>query len=103
MNNVLHKLKKLTQQRFVWISFFAIFQLYSTISLVHTQKHTLVHDHQCQICLSSFNHTPFLLSTNVTIVPLVQKSAAIKQNDLGIIRVHQLTTYNRGPPVINFA
>jgi len=97
-----HKLKQLAQQRSLWILVLSIWLFFVNVSIVHAQQHDLVKgfstDYQCQLCLTNFNHTPFILNDNVVITPITQASIAIEQNAHGIIRVHQLTTYNRGPP-----
>jgi len=102
-NSTHHQLKRLAQQRLLWMLVLGIWLLFVNIAIVHAQQHDLNKgintDYQCQLCLTNFNHTPFVLNDNVAITPVIQASIAIKQNIQGIIRVHQLTTYNRGPPI----
>jgi len=93
-----YRIKQLAQKRLVWILLFSVFQLYSTISLVHTQKHTLVHDHQCRICLTNFNHTPFLLTNNFTFIPEIQTSFIVKKTFTRLLTLTYLSIGNRGPP-----
>ncbi|MBL4910059.1 MAG: hypothetical protein JKX78_08615 [Alteromonadaceae bacterium] len=97
-----HKIKQLAQQRLLWIVVLAIWLFFVNASIVHTQQHNLSKgistDYQCQLCLTNFNHTPFVLNDSVFITPLIQTSIVFKQHVQGIIRVHQLTLYNRGPP-----
>lgn len=93
------KFKQLAHQRLVWILLFSILQLYSTISLIHTQKHTLVHDHQCKICLTNFNHTPFVLSSNLSFTPTIQESFIVEQPHIEVITVDKITAGNRDPPL----
>jgi len=99
MNNIIyHKIKQLAQQRLVWILLLSVFLSYSTISLVHAQKHTLVHDHQCKVCLTSFNHAPFILSDHLSFIPVIQDSFIVEQAYISIITTFKLITGNRGPP-----
>jgi len=103
MINTHHKIKQLAQQRLLWIIVLAMWLFFVTTTIVHAQQHTATKkvftDYQCQLCLTNFSHTPFILNNNVIISPVIQPSIAILQSAHGIIRVHQLTTYNRGPPI----
>ncbi|PCI60205.1 MAG: hypothetical protein COB35_09825 [Gammaproteobacteria bacterium] len=103
MNNITHhKLKQLAHQRSLWILVLSIWLFFVNVSIVHAQQHKLGKgfstNYQCQLCLTNFNHTPFILSDSVIVTPVTQASITIAQNAHGIIRVHQLTTFNRGPP-----
>ena len=102
MNNTHHNIKQLTQQRLLWMIIIGIWFTFVNISVVHAEQHELskgiATDYQCQLCTNNFSHTPFVLATPVTFLTSIQTSYINHIQNHGLIRTHQLTTYNRGPP-----
>jgi len=100
--NTHHKVKQLAHQRLLWVLVLSIWFFIVNISIVHAQHHEFskdfVSDYQCQLCLSTFNHSPCILSTNLYPFPEIQHNYIIKKNATGIIKTHQLIPANRGPP-----
>lgn len=94
-----HKIVQLTQSRLVNILLFSIWLFSASISMVHAQEHILSTDNSCQICLSNFNHTPFIHSNNVFIVPLIQNSFVEVKLNTFIAACYQLNIGNRDPPI----
>ena len=103
MNNLSqHNIKQLAQQRWLWIIVLTVWLFFVNMSIVHAQQHDFskktTNDYQCHLCVNNFNHTPFVLSDNLTIIPLIQSSFIVAPPIQGIISVHQLTIGNRDPP-----
>ena len=50
------------------------------VSNVHSHQYALASDIECQLCLTSFHHTPFIVSDGLTLLPIVKSCFVIVHN-----------------------
>jgi len=93
-----HNIRQLTQHRWLWSVLLIIWLLTISASIVHTQQHAVNNDNPCQLCLSHFNHTPFIGSTPINLSVNIQHAFIIKLPILLIEKQPPANFYNRGPP-----
>ena len=94
-----HKITQLAHKQLVWFILIAIWLFLVNVSLVHSQKHLVVTDYQCQLCLNNYSHTPFVLINNLVFTPEIQISQIVIHSFISHLRVHQLELSNRDPPL----
>jgi len=90
--------KSLGQQRWLWSLMLTIWLLTLSINIAHSPKHTLKNENQCQLCLSNFQHTPFIIIQGIIVVPTSQLTVFITLKLPSIAKQLPAIFYNRGPP-----
>jgi hypothetical protein len=109
-NNVCHQIRRLAYNRKLLMMLLACWLSVSNLALVHAQQHYAknqltqeqgtVSDVQCQLCVSSFNVTPFIPSTTIA-----WPKCAITSSVFNSIITNQAELFlhapaNRGPPLL---
>ncbi len=98
VNFTQHNLRQLAHQRGLWAVVLVIWLFTASVSLTHSQEHFFSNDNQCQLCLSSFNHTPFIASITISLSVIIQHSIFIVLPVLLADKQPPAIFYNRGPP-----
>jgi hypothetical protein len=94
-----YRLKQLSQQRWLWSLLLIIWLVTLNTTNVHLQKHNLINDVKCQLCLNSFHHTPFININPIIPVLTNQQIIIIAVNSLSIAKQLPARFFNRGPPL----
>ncbi len=96
-----YTLIKRRQTYFVWLVALCIWLASVGISTHHLQEHIFLDDSECQLCISNFKHTPFIISDDV---PFLSYNTVYFKVKL-VTYYHQssqpLTVSNRDPPIFN--
>jgi len=96
-----HQTKQDSQRGILWAIVIAFWLFGIGVSSLHAQKHQLNDNSQCHICLTNFNHSPFIATDELVVLNKLQISFRIEKFDT-IYRDQQPTRVsNRGPPLFN--
>lgn len=99
MNSIeYHKIKQLAHKRTVWILLLCVWLFSVNIALVHAQEHPIATGYQCQLCLTNFGHTPFIPTSNISYIPVLQDSFIVELPFISAIAIDTIITGNRDPP-----
>ncbi len=94
-------LRKNSRARLIWFVGLSIWFAGVGLSTLHAQKHTFLDHYQCQLCLSSFKHTPFITSDEISILSLEITKFEVKRDACIRLSRKPLAISNRDPPIIH--
>ncbi len=97
-----HNIRQLAHNRWLWSLLLIIWLFILSVSIVHTQQHVLTTDIQCQLCVSSFNHTPFIGTNPFHLTVNTQQQLVIDIPVFSLAKQPPTTFYNRGPPTVSY-
>ena len=87
--------------RFIWIAALSIWLTSVGISALHAQEHAFLDDYKCQLCITSFKHTPVLTSDEIPFLSHDVHSFTIKHEVCFQLSRQPLTISSRDPPIIH--
>jgi len=88
------------KRRIVLISTLAIWLLAVGVTTIHSPKHALFGDSQCQLCITNLDHSPFIGSDSSTFSPLIKIQFSFKTISKSELPSQFAVICNRGPPAI---